>query len=302
MSNKSLLIVASLAYDGIETSEYKIDKTLGGAGSFICLSVKHFECNSSIISVVGYDFHGEDLELLKSCGVDISGIEIIKNDKTFYWSCIYKNNFKDRITTKTELNVMANFNPIISKSNSTPDILLLGNLHPEIQLNTIKQIKKKPELIILDTMNFWIENFWDTLMEVINNSDLISINDEESEMITGEKDLQKAARVLHNMGPKFVIIKKAADGAELFNFDNQFKSNAFKVAKVVDPTGAGDCFIGGIAGYLTQSDEISFDTIKSAIAYGTSIASYNVENMGTKNLLHLSMDDIKTRTNKLKSE
>ena len=299
MSNKSLLIVASLAYDGIETSEQKVDRTLGGAGSFICLSVKHFECNSSIVSVVGYDFHNEDLEILRSCGVDISGIEIIKDDKTFYWSCIYKNNFKDRITTKTELNVMASFNPVISKSNSTPDILLLGNLHPEIQLNAIKQIKKKPELIILDTMNYWIENFWGTLKEVINNSDLICINDEESEMITGEKDLEKAAEILHSMGPKFVIIKKAADGAELFNFENKFKSNAFKVAKVVDPTGAGDCFIGGIAGYLTRSEEISFDTIKSAISYGTAIASYNVENMGTKNLLNLSMDDIKIRTNKL---
>ena len=299
MSNKSLLIVASLAYDGIETSEQKVDRTLGGAGSFICLSVKHFDCSSSIVSVVGNDFHNEDLELLRSCGVDISGIEIIKDDKTFYWSCIYKNNFKDRITTKTELNVMASFNPVISESNSTPDILLLGNLHPEIQLNSIKQIKKKPELIILDTMNYWIENFWDTLKEVINNSDLISINDEESEMITGEKDLEKAAEILHSMGPKFVIIKKAADGAELFNFDNKYKFNAYKVAKVVDPTGAGDCFIGGIAGYLTQSKEISFDTIKSAIAYGTAIASYNVENMGTKNLLNLSMDDIKIRTNKL---
>ena len=299
MSNKSLLIVASLAYDGIETSEQKVDRPLGGAGSFICLSVKHFECDSSIVSVVSNDFHNEDLKLLRSCGVDISGIEIVKDDKTFYWSCIYKNNFKDRITTKTELNVMASFNPVISKSNSTPDILLLGNLHPEIQLNAIKQIKKKPELIILDTMNYWIENFWDTLKEVINNSDLISINDEESEMITGEKDLEKAAEILHSMGPKFVIIKKAADGAELFNFENKFKSNAFKVVKVVDPTGAGDCFIGGIAGYLTQSEEITFDTIKSAIAYGTAIASYNVENMGTKNLLNLSMDDIKIRTNKL---
>ena len=299
MSKKSLLIVASLAYDGIETSEHKVERTLGGAGSYICLSVKHFECNSSIISVVGNDFHNKDLELLKSCGVEISGIEIIKHDKTFYWSCIYKNNFKDRITTKTELNVMSNFNPIISQSNSTPDILLLGNLHPEIQLNAIKQIKKKPEVIILDTTNYWIENFWDTLKVVINNSDLISINDEESEMITGEKDLKKAAEVLHSMGPKFVIIKKAADGAELFNFENVYKSNAFKVDKVVDPTGAGDCFIGGIAGYLTQSGEISFDNIKSAIAYGTSIASFNVENMGTKNLLNLSMNDIKSRINKL---
>ena len=299
MSKKSLLIVASLAYDGIETSEHKIERTLGGAGSFICLSVKYFNCNPSIISVVGNDFLNEDLEILKSCGVDISGIEIIKDDKTFYWSCIYKNNFKDRITTKTELNVMANFNPVITEKNSTPDILLLGNLHPEIQLNAIKQIKKKPELIILDTMNYWIENFWNTLKEVINKSDLISINDEESEMITGEKDLEKAAKALHKMGPKFVIIKKAADGAELFNFDKRFNSIAFKVDKVVDPTGAGDCFIGGIAGYLTQSKNISFDTIKSAIAYGTSIASYNVENIGTKNLLNLSINDIKTRVNKL---
>ena len=299
MSKKSLLIVASLAYDGIETSEHKIERTLGGAGSFICLSIKYFNCNPSIISVVGNDFLNEDLEILKSCGVDISGIEIIKDDKTFYWSCIYKNNFKDRITTKTELNVMANFNPVITEKNSTPDILLLGNLHPEIQLNAIKQIKKKPELIILDTMNYWIENFWNTLKEVINKSDLISINDEESEMITGEKDLEKAAKALHKMGPKFVIIKKAADGAELFNFDKRFNSIAFKVDKVVDPTGAGDCFIGGIAGYLTQSKNISFDTIKSAIAYGTSIASYNVENIGTKNLLNLSINDIKTRINKL---
>ncbi len=208
MSKKSLLIVASLAYDGIETKENKVDNILGGAGTYICLSVKHFDNNCSIISVVGNDFKNHDLNLLESCDVDISGIEIIENDKTFYWSCLYTDNFKERITTKTELNVMANFNPIIPDEKSSPDILLLGNLHPEIQLSAINQIKNKPAAIILDTMNYWIEHYWGTVKEVISKVDIISINDEESEMITGQKDSNEAAKILHSMGPKFVIIKK----------------------------------------------------------------------------------------------
>ena len=208
MSKKSLLIVASLAYDGIETKENKVDNVLGGAGTYICLSLKHFNSEYSIISVVGNDFKSQDLNLLESCGVDISGIKIEENDKTFYWSCIYTDNFKERITTKTELNVMANFNPVIPDEKSKPDILLLGNLHPEIQLSAINQLNNKPSAIILDTMNYWIENFWETVKEVISKVDIISINDEESEMITGQKDLTKAANILHTMGPKFVIIKK----------------------------------------------------------------------------------------------
>jgi len=299
MSRKSLLIVASLAYDGIETQENKVDNILGGAGTYICLSVKHFINNSSIISVVGNDFKNQDLKLLESCGVDISGVEIEKNDKTFYWSCIYTENFRQRITTKTELNVMASFNPIIPKSKLSPDILLLGNLHPEIQLSAINQLKNKPQAVILDTMNYWIENFWNTVKDVISKVDIISINDEESYMITGQKDLVQAAKVLHSMGPDFVIIKKGEHGAELFNYEKRFISNAYKVKKVIDPTGAGDCFIGGIAGFLAQSKEISFQSIKSAINYGTSLASFNVEEMGTKNLLNLSMNDIENRINKL---
>ena len=299
MSRKSLLIVASLAYDGIETQENKVDNILGGAGTYICLSIKHFINNSSIISVVGNDFKNQDLKLLESCGVDISGVKIEKNDKTFYWSCIYTDNFSQRITTKTELNVMASFNPIIPKSKLSPDILLLGNLHPEIQLSAINELKNKPQAVILDTMNYWIENFWDTVKDVISKVDIISINDEESYMITGQKDLAQAAKVLHSMGPGFVIIKKGEYGAELFNYEKRFISNAYKVRKVIDPTGAGDCFIGGIAGFLAQSKEISFESIKSAINYGTSLASFNVEDMGTKNLLNLSMNDIENRINKL---
>jgi len=300
MSKKSLLIVASLAYDGIETKENRVDNILGGAGTYICLSLKHFNAEYSIISVVGNDFKSQDLMLLESCGVDISGIKIEENDKTFYWSCIYTDNFKERITTKTELNVMANFNPVISDEKSEPDILLLGNLHPEIQLSAINQLSKKPSAIILDTMNYWIENFWETVKEVISKVDIISINDEESEMITGQKDISKAAIALHAMGPKFVIIKKGKKGAELFNYKKRYVTGVYDVEKVLDPTGAGDCFIGGISGFLSQSDEISFEAIKSAIDYGTSLASFNVEQMGTKNLLNLSLNDVQKRVNKLK--
>ena len=300
MSEKSLLIVASLAYDGIETKENKVDNILGGAGTYICLSLKHFSSEYSIISVVGNDFKSQDLNLLQSCGVDISGIKIEENDKTFYWSCIYTDNFKERITTKTELNVMANFNPVIPDEKSKPDILLLGNLHPEIQLSAINQLNNKPSAIILDTMNYWIENFWETVKEVISKVDIISINDEESEMITGQKDLTKAANILHTMGPKFVIIKKGEKGAELFNYEKRYVTGVFNVEKVLDPTGAGDCFIGGISGFLSESNEILFESIKSAIDYGTSLASFNVEEMGTKNLLNLSMNDVQTRVNKLK--
>ena len=300
MSKKSVLVVASLAYDGIETPENKLDNLLGGAGTYICLSLRNFNSEYSIISVVGKDFKIKDLNLLESCGVDISGIKIEKNNKTFYWSCIYTDNFEQRITTKTELNVMESFNPIISKNKSNPDILLLGNLHPEIQLSAINQLNNKPSAIILDTMNYWIENFWDTVKEVISKVDIISINDEESEMITGHENLKKSAKVLHSMGPNYVIIKKGKYGAELFNFEKRHVTNAYEVEKVIDPTGAGDCFIGGITGYLSQSSEVSFDSIKSAIDYGTSLASFNVENMATKNLLNLSMSDIETRINKLK--
>tara|TARA_B100001027_G_scaffold209382_1_gene175466 strand:+ start:103 stop:1005 length:903 start_codon:yes stop_codon:yes gene_type:complete len=300
MSRKSVLVVASLAYDSIETPENKVDNVLGGAGTYICLSLKNFRSEYSIVSVVGKDFKDRDLNLLENCGVDISEIKIEKNNNTFYWSCIYTDNFEERITTKTELNVMESFNPIISKNKSKPDILLLGNLHPEIQLSAINQLNNNPSVIILDTMNYWIENFWDTLKEVISRVDIISINDEESEMITGQKDLNIAAKILHSMGPSYVIIKKGKDGAELFNYEKKFVVSAYDVDKVIDPTGAGDCFIGGFAGYLSQSDEVSFNSIKSAINYGTSLASFNVEDMSIKNLLNLSMSDIEKRINKIK--
>jgi len=300
MSRKSVLVVASLAYDSIETPENKVDNVLGGAGTYICLSLKNFRSEYSLVSVVGKDFKDRDLNLLENCGVDISEIKIEKNNNTFYWSCIYTDNFEERITTKTELNVMESFNPIISKNKSKPDILLLGNLHPEIQLSAINQLNNNPSVIILDTMNYWIENFWDTLKEVISRVDIISINDEESEMITGQKDLNIAAKILHSMGPSYVIIKKGKDGAELFNYEKKFVISAYDVDKVIDPTGAGDCFIGGFAGYLSQSDEVSFNSIKSAINYGTSLASFNVEDMSIKNLLNLSMSDIEKRINKIK--
>ena len=295
MSKKSVLVVASLAYDGIETIENKVDNVLGGAGTYICLSLKNFSSEYSIVSVVGKDFKEEDLNLLKSCGVDISGIKIEKNNKTFYWSCIYTDNFKERITTKTELNVMESFNPIISENKSNPDILLLGNLHPEIQLSAINQLNNKPSAIILDTMNYWIENFWDTVKEVISNVDIISINDEEARQLTGEYSLVKAAEKIHELGPQYIIIKKGEHGALLFHDSKIFCAPALPLEEVFDPTGAGDSFAGGFTGYLTQTGDISFRNMKSAVIYASAMASFTVEKFGTESLINYSSHSMDNR-------
>jgi len=300
--NNKLLIVASLAYDGIDTGEIKVDHELGGAGSYICLSVKHFNLFSGIVSVVGNDFKESDIKLLESCGVNLDGVEINLNKKTFYWRCVYRNNFSERETLETVLNVMEDFHPVVPVEQREPDIMLLGNLHPEIQLSAMNQITNKPKAIILDTINFWIEKFWDTLEKVINNVDIISINEEESLLITGEKDLSMAANILHKMGPKYVIIKKGKDGAELFAEGRKYCAPAYKINKVVDPTGAGDCFIAGIAGYLSEINEVTFESLKSAIYYGTSIASFNLEEVGTKNLLNLPKNKIEERIKVLKEQ
>ena len=303
MKKKStLLIVASLAYDGIDTGEQKIDHILGGAGSYICLSVKHFNISSGIVSVVGNDFKESDLKLLESCEVNLDGVEIITNQKSFYWRCRYKDNFKERITLETVLNVMENFKPIVPIKQREPDIMLLGNLHPEIQLLAMTQITNKPKAIILDTINFWIEKYWDTLEKVISKVDIISINVEEAELITREKDIEKASRILHKMGPRYVIIKKGVEGAELFGDGKKYCAPAYILDKVIDPTGAGDCFIGGIAGYLSEINEVSFETLKSAIYYGTSLASFSLEKIGTKNLLNLSKNSIEERIKTLKKQ
>jgi len=302
MNNNKLLIVASLAYDGIDTGEIKVDHELGGAGSYICLSVKHFNLFSGIVSVVGNDFKESDIKLLESCGVNLDGVEINLNKKTFYWRCVYRNNFSERETLETVLNVMEDFHPVVPVEQREPDIMLLGNLHPEIQLSAMNQITNKPKAIILDTINFWIEKFWDTLEKVINNVDIISINEEESLLITGEKDLSMAATILHKMGPKYVIIKKGKDGAELFAEGRKYCAPAYKINKVVDPTGAGDCFIAGIAGYLSEINEVTFESLKSAIYYGTSIASFNLEEVGTKNLLNLPKNKIEERIKVLKEQ
>ena len=246
--NNKLLIVASLAYDGIDTGEIKVDRELGGAGPYICLSIKHFNLFSGIVSVVGNDFKESDIRLLESCGVNLDGLEINLNKKTFYWRCVYRNNFNERETLETVLNVMEDFKPVVPINQREPDIMLLGNLHPEIQLLAMTQITNKPKAIILDTINFWIEKFWDTLEKVISNVNIISINEEESLLITGERDIEKAANILHKMGPKYVIIKKGEDGAVLFGEGKTYFAPAYKIDKVVDPTGAGDCFIAGIAG------------------------------------------------------
>ena len=252
------------------------------------------------MSVVGNDFKESDIRLLESCGVNLDGLEINLNKKTFYWRCVYRNNFNERETLETVLNVMEDFKPVVPIDQREPDIMLLGNLHPEIQLLAMNQITNKPKAIILDTINFWIEKFWDTLEKVISNVNIISINEEESLLITGEKDIEKAANILHKMGPKYVIIKKGEDGAVLFGEGKTYFAPAYKIDKVVDPTGAGDCFIAGIAGYLSEINEVSFESLKSAIYFGTSIASFNLEMVGTKNLLNLPKNKIEERIKILK--
>jgi sugar/nucleoside kinase (ribokinase family) len=277
-----------MAYDAIETPFGQVDKILGGAATYIGLSASQFSLDCGIVSVVGEDFENQHLALLKKRGIDLSGVEIVASGKTFFWSGKYHNDLNIRTTLDTQLNVLENFNPIIPEHLKTPDIVMLGNLSPDVQLQALEQLKTKPKLIVLDTMNFWMEHFRGALDQVIEKVDVISINDEEARQLTGEYSLVKAADQIHQMGPKYVIIKKGEHGALLFHDNEIFCSPALPLEEVFDPTGAGDSFAGGFSGYLTQTGNISFDNMKSAIIYGSAMASFTVEKFGTDNLVNCS--------------
>jgi sugar/nucleoside kinase (ribokinase family) len=277
-----------MAYDAIETPFGQVDKILGGAATYIGLSASQFSLDCGIVSVVGEDFENQHLALLKKRGIDLSGVEIVASGKTFFWSGKYHNDLNIRTTLDTQLNVLENFNPIIPEHLKTPDIVMLGNLSPDVQLQALDQLKTKPKLIVLDTMNFWMEHFRAALDQVIEKVDVISVNDEEARQLTGEYSLVKAADQIHQMGPKYVIIKKGEHGALLFNDKEIFCAPALPLEEVFDPTGAGDSFAGGFAGYLTQTGNISFDNMKSAIIYGSAMASFTVEKFGTDNLVNCS--------------
>ena len=290
-----LLIVGTVAFDAIETPFGKTDKILGGAATFIGLAASYFKTDSAIVSVVGEDFPVHYLDLLRGKGIDISGLEIVPGGQTFFWKGKYMNDLNRRETLATELNVLADFNPIVPENYKDADLLMLGNLHPDIQLKVIRQMEKRPKLIVLDTMNYWMDNTWDALMEVIREIDVIVINDEEARQLSGEYSLVKAASLIGAMGPEYVVIKKGENGALLFHEDHVFFAPALPLEDVFDPTGAGDTFAGGFAGYLAQTENISFGNLKNAVIHGSNLASFCVEKFGTERLLDLTAKEIDSR-------
>ena len=279
-----LLVVGSVAFDAIETPFGKTDKILGGAATYIGIASSILNVESGIVSVIGGDFPQSDLDMLTSRGVNIEGIEIVKEGKTFFWSGKYHNDLNSRDTLVTEVNVLENFDPKIPESMQDAEILMLGNLHPGVQLSVLERMKNRPKLVILDTMNFWMDSAWDTLMLMIAKTDVITINDEEARQLSGEYSLVKAAKKIHEMGPEFVIIKKGEHGALLFHNGKIFAIPALPLEEVFDPTGAGDTFAGGFAAYLAKKEDFSFETMKSALIVGSAMASFTVEKFGTEKL------------------
>jgi len=296
-----LVIVGTVAFDAIETPFGKTDKILGGAATYISFSAANFNnVNAAAVSVVGGDFPQEYLDLLTERKVSIEGIEIVKDGKTFFWSGKYHNDMNSRDTLATELNVLETFTPVVPESYKDADIVMLGNLHPLTQQSVLDQMSKKPKLAILDTMNFWMDIAMDDLLSVIKNIDVITINDEEARQLSGEYSLVNAAKKIHNMGPKYVVIKKGEHGALLFNEGNMFYAPALPLAEVFDPTGAGDTFAGGFAGYIAKTSNISFENMKNAVIYGSVLASFCVEKFGTERMQTLTDDEIYKRLQQFK--
>jgi sugar/nucleoside kinase (ribokinase family) len=296
-----LLIVGTVAFDAIETPFGKTDKILGGAATYIGLSASFFNLQSAIVSVVGDDFPQEHLDLLTSKNIDISGIEIVKGGKTFFWSGLYHNDLNSRDTLVTELNVLADFQPKVPQNYKDADVVMLGNLHPLVQSSVLDQMEKKPKLVVLDTMNFWMDCALPELLDVIKRVDVITINDEEARQLSGEYSLVKAANRIQEMGPKYVVIKKGEHGALLFHNREVFFAPALPLEDVFDPTGAGDTFAGGFSGFIAQSENISFGNMKNAIIYGSNLASFCVEKFGTERMETLSKAEVAIRLQQFKS-
>jgi len=296
-----LVVVGTVAFDAIETPFGKTDKILGGAATFIGLAASHLNVDAALVSVVGGDFPEDYLSLLKNRNLDISAIEIIKQGKTFFWSGKYRNDLNTRETLDTQLNVLADFQPKVPAAYTDAEVVMLGNLHPAVQLSVIAQMTTKPKLIILDTMNFWMDNTMDELQEVISKVDVITINDEEARQLTGEYSLVVAARKIHKMGPKYVIIKKGEHGALLFHNGEVFFAPALPLEEVFDPTGAGDTFAGGFTGYLAKTEDYSFESMKKAVIFGSTLASFCVEKFGTERMITLQKEELHKRLKEFKS-
>ena len=290
-----LVTVGSVAFDAIESPFGKTDKIVGGAGTFITLASSFFVKEQGIISVVGDDFPASTLENMKAKGIDIQGIQIKAGEKTFFWSGRYHNDMNSRDTLVTELNVLEHFNPIVPQAFQGADYLMLGNLSPQVQRMVIERMEKRPKLIAMDTMNFWMDIALEELKKTMALVDVLIINDEEARQLSGVYSLVKAAKVIRAMGPQIVIIKKGEHGALLFHEENMFFAPALPLEDVFDPTGAGDTFAGGFMGYIAATDDFSFENMKRAIIAGSALASFCVEKFGTQRLLKLTKEELNTR-------
>jgi len=292
----SLLIVGTVAFDKIETPLGKTEKILGGAGTYIGIAASYFTEKINIISVVGDDFPNKYHQILHDHKIDTDGIQIVKGGKTFFWEGKYHTDMNSRDTLVTELNVLAEFDPKIPENYQNCEFLMLGNLEPNIQRKVLRQLKKRPKIVVLDTMNFWMDISWDALIETISMVDILTINDEEARQMSGEYSLVKAARKILTMGPKYLIIKKGEHGALLFDKEeNSFFSPALPLEEVFDPTGAGDTFAGGFIGYLAKTKDLSFENMKRAVIYGSALASLTVEKFGTDNITYLKSSELNER-------
>tara|TARA_B110000879_G_scaffold201878_1_gene277540 strand:- start:276 stop:1187 length:912 start_codon:yes stop_codon:yes gene_type:complete len=295
-----IVSVGTVAFDAIETPFGKTDKIVGGACTYISLSAAYFNDSPNLISVVGEDFPKETINLFKKRGINTEGLQIKEGEKTFFWSGKYHQDMNTRDTIDTQLNVLESFDPIVPNSYQDCDILMLGNLTPSVQMKVIQQMETRPKLIVLDTMNFWMEIAMDDLKEVIKQIDVLTINDEEARLLSGEHSLRKAAKIILQMGPKYLIIKKGEHGALLFGDNNIFYAPALPLEEVFDPTGAGDTFAGGFVGHLSTCDSINWEAMKKAIIVGSAMASFTVEKFGIERLVALDENQIEERINEFK--
>ena len=295
-----VIVVGTLAFDTIETPYGKVERVIGGSAPFASLAAKTKNIECAVVSIVGNDFPKSYLDLLVSKGINISEVQIEKDGKSFFWCGKYHDNMNKRDTLETQVNVLANFDPKIPENFKNPDVLVLGNLDPKVQLSIVSQFDKKPNFTMLDTLNFWMDNTFDNLLKIISKVDLICINDEEVIQLSGCKDYENGVKKILTMGPKYIIMKKGEFGATLYSDESEFFCPSFKVKKVIDPTGAGDSFAGAFAGYLAESKNYTFESISSALIYANAVASFCVEKFGIENMLHIPKDEIDKRISFIK--
>jgi len=291
----SLLVVGTVAFDEIETPFGKSGKIVGGAASYICLAAAHFTTPVNLVSVIGNDFPEDYIGYLRSRGVRTEGLQVVDGGKSFYWAGRYHMDMNNRDTLVTELNVLEGFDPVIPDTYQDSRFVMLGNLLPQVQIKVLERMKKRPDLVVMDTMNYWMDTEWDALLEVIRQVDVLTINDEEARQLSGEYSLVKAARKILDMGPKYLVVKKGEHGALLFDEHRVFYAPALPLEEVFDPTGAGDSFAGGFIGYLAKTNDISFENMKRALIYGSAMASFCVEKFGTERMLNLRKGEIRHR-------